>query len=655
MLLSQTSDSGLLRIAANALRPKRRVRPSEWARTNVVLRSEQSAKPGPFDTDWKPFTAALHDVMYDHPDKQGAVAIKPEQIGFSRAVINLVGCIIDTDPGPILYMTTDDRKAQNFADEEFDPMVKGCPSLAGLFAKASEDRRTLTFHKPFTGGVIDFGGAGSESATISVGRRYVILDEYQKSSENFPAASGDLFQAGLGRLTTYKNVGWIYAFGHPRYEMEDIDRLYQVLSTRHAWTFDCPHCQTPVELRWKHVRFASLAADGEAAASLDPATAMLYCCHCGCQITDAERSRALWPARRGGTGRFHSDMPADEMAKRKFVGLAIHRLADPHVTVRELAERFVLCKSDEERQTFFNKGLGEVYTKAEAVVTIESVTKNIKPMSQIILPGTGKAAAMMLVAGSDVQAPRVNPTMYSVAVAYSPDGNAYVVDARRNSGFAAYHAWLASVVVPRDGADPLGIRCAAIDTGYETKAVLDNCRVTLYQARPGGGLVKQLPVKFQPQLNEDNPSQMAPDRKREHPTRPELGLIDYYWLYRHHWVDRLLRRLLEGRLHVLCRPPERWEEQLMSNILRPVRKQHGMERDRAEWVRPDAFQDDWLMALVFAEAAAALDCGLDTLHAIELNRVAGAGEAPAKKRGGSGFGPRFGGGWGGGGGGWGRR
>lgn len=614
------------RQVARAIEPRARQRPSRWAEANVVLTSEQSARTGPFRCSWKPWTAALHDAAYDHPAKRGVIGIKPAQVGWSQATINLLLCLAETEPGPFLYVTTDDKKAKEFCELYFMPTIARSPRLRALFDVA--DRSELKFHKPYHGGVVDFGGAGTESTVISTPRRVVVLDEYEKSSANFSKTGGDLFGTALERLSTFRDVSLLLAYGHPRHEGQDIDKLWSQESDRRRWVFDCPRCGGTVEPLWARVEFAgAVGPEGR----VDPDSARFVCPHCRQEITDAQRARATWPPALGGTGRFASDLPAAEAARREYVGLKLNRLADPDVTVRELARRFAGARSEEELLTFFNKALGEPRQASRATVTLESVRAALQPQAgPVRLPG-GELGARFIACGGDVQAPRHNPTVYLVAVAFAADGMAWLFRADRRSGWTAVMHWVRETEAELGGSRA-GPRMLTLDAAWETGQVIGACReASVYGV--DSGRVHLLPVRYDPRLNADNPAMLAPERKRINPMRPELGAIEYFYLHRHSWVDRAIRRVTEGRLKVICEVPEEFTAHLMSNVLRPVARQHGMDRDREEWVKPDEFRDDWLQALAYAEAGAALKLGLDTIHAVTTSATGEAPPPPERREG----------------------
>lgn len=628
--------SDLWLAAADRLRPPLRVNTAEWCEANLIIPEEISARPGPLSCDYKPWTRDLHNARCEHRDKIGAIITKPEQAGATAALLHDLLCLAATDPGPMLYITSDDEKAGEVASRYFSPMIANSRALRAVFGAGSLTQRETMRALPFPGGVLRVYGAGSESKVISYPYRYVVLDEYQLSSENFPAASGDLYMTAFGRGKTYRQSGQAYIWinSHPRFAYQDIDKLRCTLSDQRVWSFDCPACKhtfAPVVSR--HVRFGGIVA-GDAEGRPDPATARLHCPGCDHAISDAERARAVWPARLGGTGRFVSELEDDEANRRPFAGRHIGILCDPSARVFDLAKELADCATEQERQSFYNKRCGETYAATRGHVTLDTITKCLRATDRIIVPG-GERGVRFLCVGADVQAPKHHPTIYAAAIAYAP-AVAYVVALQICSGWAAYHAWLCELGVALAGTDGLALtgpgsriapRLAAIDAGYETGQVLDQSRRHLVSSVEPRA-VPQLALRFVPHLNADNPAVEAPERKRTHPTRPELGLAEYTYLHRHSWVDRFIRRMQEGRMVVLCPTPPEFISHVLSNKLTPVKNVHGWEPDKVEWNRNEKERDDWMMAMVYAEAGAALKCHLDTMHAAELRAQAGENMKP---------------------------
>lgn len=622
--------ASLLASLAMVIRPPERMPPSEWAERKVVLRAEQSARPGPYSCGWKPWIRDVHDVVYLEPHKIGFICKKPSQVGITRVALNLMGHACDCDPGPVLYIPDTFDKAKTYSVDQFGPMIESIPSLAAKFAVAAKDRREKMEERPFVGGKVTFAGAGSETGVTSEPRMHIVLDEYEQSWKNFKRATGgDLLEAAFGRVETYKDVAKIYIFGHPGEEGEDIDHLFTTISDMRRWVFDCPHCRGVVEPKSSRVSFGTYAVDlGAGLAAIDEAKinvddAQFLCPHCVRAISDGDRARATLAVRDGGSGRFETELGAAEAAARPFVGLAINRLADPSVTVREWASRFCRAKSPEARKTFLNKS-GETIPKARAILRMSTIAEAISRGVGVTLPG-GELGVRFLTSGTDVQSPKDNPTLYTQVRAYTPTGTIFLVAAVKLRGWNEWHEFHRTFYVQtKDGeaVRRLSIKFAGIDSQYETGQVLDNSRVRIYSPETNLA-VKYVPLNYESKMSAEPWFRMPSVEKRTNPARPDLGPIDRYYLHRHTVVDREMRLWIEKKVIVALDPrygpelPPDFRGHMLAQVLRPVKDLHGQEdQQREEWEKPKEMRDDWMQAGAYAGAVAVIEGKLDTLYAM---------------------------------------
>jgi len=601
------------------LRPRLAPRPSEWVAQHIILDGRQTPRPGPFDVNFKPWTRACLDAHFEEPHKKGVITIKPSQVGHTFISMGLLLYLAANKGGPGIYFMDTESKALDYSHAFFTRWIRASPTLQETFT-AGKDDRTILGHYEYPGGVLDFAGAGTESDAISRSRRYVFIDEFEMSSRAFPTASGDLFATALQRTEVYQHSGRIDAFGHPRFFNEDIHALYMARSDRREWVFDCPHCAKALAPRWEHVHFSAIeeSRTGLEAPRLDPASAVLRCPHCSREISDAQRARATWPADRGGSGRFESSLDVHEAAAREWIGLAIHRLADPETPLIKLAREWAIVRGNTgAEQTFMNKGLGEPYRAASGLVTFATVAERVKTQDRILLPG-GEHGVYYLTAGVDVQAPEDNPVLVTSVEAWAASGQCFTVALEAVRGWAALFEFLRTTGFAlandsgQDSGQRLGISAVGIDCGNWTGRVLDNARTTVVSAA-SGAIIPIIPVRYQPHVKSTLPAVLWKAEKRLNKLRPDLGMLEAYDLHRHTWVDRRLRRWMDGRVTVLCRAPADLAAQITANTLVPIKTPYG-HSEELQWELIKDRRDDWMQAGAYAEAAAALKLGLDRLH-----------------------------------------
>jgi hypothetical protein len=472
-------------------------------------------------------------------------------------------------------------------------------------------------------------GAGTVSGVVSKPFQRVYLDEYERIMDNFPGElQGSAWTMAISRGEATPELHRVWAFSHPRREGEGIMKLYDELSDKREWVFDCPHCGKTIAPRWSMVRHET-----DASGRIITSKSRFVCPHAKCEKTihDYERARSVQPRKthgdRGGTGRFQSTLPDDEAKRRQWVGMRIHRLADPYVQVSELAERFNACILPEDKLGFYTTTLGEPYTDAIKPLTIE----NLKRMSEharlleeevsVPLPGEAGAAVggvMLCTLGVDVQAP-VNGLLTFVCRVSCWDacGHEFAVRMKVINGEDALAEFIRTTQIPttRDGkpADPIHIMAMGIDCqGNVASQVLNFCRRTVINT--GGHVVKLVPLRYVNFLRGNIVSQLAPEKSRVDPTRPHLGAFEHFYeLDREAWVDRQMRRMQEGRLVVLCPPPPDWEEHITSNVRAYQRATSSWAKPRMVWERMKDRRDDWMQAGAFGECVASLVLGLDQL------------------------------------------
>ena len=609
------ADIPLLQAFRKAITPRVRRRPSEWAEENVRLGAQQGAdRPGPYRCDHLPFLREFHDLIYDNPSKLGVVVIKPSQKGFTLATMNVMACLAATEDVSILYLISRKEEAQSQVSKRWDPLVKTIPSLAERFEEAkADDQRQILLERPYRGGGIDFSAAGSAAAVSSRTYGPIFVDELDQCMANFPSRFGGLHNFVLGRQPSRSINRQIWMFSHPTVHGQGIDLIFNEFSDLGRWVFDCPHCGQVVDPSYELIHFREHDDRGNPV----PETAELRCARCGEVITDEQRARALWPAdmRDGGTGRRWTPMSSEEALKRDYLGFGVHGLCDPYVSVVSLARKVEGAPDEAERQSAMNVACGEAYKAKEAVIDASTVRDAIKVSDRIVLPPSPEGAHFVTV-GTDVQSPRDNPTLYSVAAAFTATGQLLATSMERISGWTAYFDWLANLSFARSDGEVLGVQAAGIDDRYLTGQVLEACRRSVYSVATSRR-IEMVALGFSPSrsaVNDDMPYRLRSEEKRRNPTQPQLGLVLAYDLFRHAWVDRIMRRVSEGRMTVVCRPPHDFEQHMTANRLRPVPTKHNWEPDKLEWERVEKDTDDWAMALVYAEAVAAIRCKLDSIH-----------------------------------------
>lgn len=613
---------------AAALRPPRRSRPSEWIANNITITREMNKeKPGPYRVDDKPWLRDVLDCLYDNPHKRGMVVIKPAQVGLTTAAGAMVLHKMDEDPGAVLHLVDTDDKVAEISRRYYRAMVKANARLHSRWKSESKEKKTSKIDKMmFPGGEITLAGSGSISAVIGLSYPDVILDEYDTTEAMMPKEQGSLFMLALGRIDAFPTTGRVIVFSHPRKAEAGVEELYTRVTDQRDWVIDCPHCSEMVQLRWSLVDHQKFDLAGKPI----PAYSVLKCPHCKKIITDAERARALMPRRthvdRGGTGRFASTMKPEEASLREFVGLRISGLANPSRTVSELAAKFAMIKDEADRTGFFGLMLGEAPPSSDVTndpADVDAAVSHAMPVPRVCVPGRDPnsiGGVYYVTCGIDVQKPVGGKlTFVTTTSAWDAIGNQQVVNFSVLHGYDALRNFIVQFRVPtfRDekAGDDFSIDAVGIDVqGSYQGELMDFTRQSIRTWK--GRDVVLCAFAFKPHMNEQRDAwlQLAPEAKRQHPTKPHWGLHPhYYWVSREGAVTRAMQRLQEKRLLVLCEAPTDFKSHMMANKRHLVRGK-GFKPDKTIWVKMPGERDDYFMSLLFGELAAVKACEVDTLY-----------------------------------------
>lgn len=617
-------DQGLLDLAASIVRPRARQRPSEWAIQHVRISAKESERSGDFEFRL-PFQRAVLDLPYEEPWKQGIMAYKGSQIGFSLIQMIMMMQQAVERGGPMLYMIGKADKAEEMSDRRFKELALGCAPFRACLADKMFEVEGWNPTR-YDRGNIDWYGAGSPSNFVSNPYRIVVGDEFQLILANTRGWTGDPVNQLLGRIKQFRE-SLVVLFGHPTVEGSPFDEHFTNLSDQRAWVWDCPHCKGPVRLTLMDQVEIPLDSDGKP----NPRGARLLCPCCGDEITDAQRVRAMWERSERhpeGSGRFETQLSDEDARGKAFIGLELHGLAvEPTLTVRKLAQLYVASVDDAAKQSFYNMIIGQKYRPARKRVTMTSVEACAERLERESVPGLAVPGGVRFVtAGVDVQFPESNPILYVVMVAWCASGKHFVWR-RKMQGWTSLHAWAieASVKTHGVGLEPDGrlpLETMCIDAaGKFNGQVKDQCRIaqrTCYH-KVGSQLVSWIPVMYDPRMTSSEvPVQRVTKESRiVDPQRPELGPIEMYEAYRHYWVNRNFNALAEENWRFVDGVDGELKAHMMANLLQPLKKRHGMEEERVEWMLARGLRDDWARALDYAMIAAFVKHRLDRIHELD--------------------------------------
>lgn len=448
--------------ALGTLRPRERLPVSKWAEKYRIL-PDTNAIPGPWRNRVTPYLVEIMDTFSDD-DVERIVFVKPTQVGGTSAMENMLGAIIDQEPGPSMIVYPSDQLAERTVEAKLEPMIRQCKPLAEKWKESESQRLQLKFQ----GMTVYLNGANSPAALASTPIKNLFLDEVDK----YPGASkkeADPVSLAIERTKTYKTNRKIYITSTPTLKSGHIWKAKEDADVEKHYFVPCPHCGEFIELVWAQVKFPGKE---EVPENADRAAAAFYVCQaCGAVITDRDKANML-PEGRWQIVRQKSQRP-------KSVAFWINTLYSPFTTFQEIVAEFLKSKDDPDLlHNFINSWLAEPWEDTKLKTNAEMVMERQTEIPEWTLPEWTK----LVTGGVDVQ----ENCLYWTIRAW---GN-HMTSQNVAHGQALSMAEVARIMnleLPLPSGEKLLVDLALIDSGDQTDEVYNFCLANSDWALPCKG------------------------------------------------------------------------------------------------------------------------------------------------------------------------
>ena len=323
----------------------------EWADKYRRLSPESSAEAGPWRTSRTPY---LREPMraFTDPKVRKIVMVAASQVGKSELEMNIIGYIIDQDPGSILYVHPTIDDARKFSRLRVAPMIRDSKPLREKVhdVKAKDSGNTI-LQKSFPGGMLTLTGSNSASALASTPARYIIGDERDRWAAS-AGTEGDPWALAEARQATFYNAKAIEVSTPTIKGASNIEKSYYG-GTQERWCHRCPECGEFSEIVFENIHFEPEAkrVRGKKVWSLKGGVSWI-CPACGCVIPEEtmRRQPAKWIADNPG---------AYQKGVRSFW---LNAFSSPWTPWEKIVLKFLDAKNDPQRlKVVFNTLLGQLW------------------------------------------------------------------------------------------------------------------------------------------------------------------------------------------------------------------------------------------------------------------------------------------------------
>ena len=331
-------------------RPPKDLTVSEWAEENRILSRESSAEPGKWRNNRTPYMVEPMDAFND-PRVNQITIVASSQVGKSEVELNIIGYLIDEDPGSILYIQPTIDDAKKFSKIRIAPMVRDCKSLSEKVADdKSRDSSNTMLQKSFPGGMLTIVGSQSASALASTPVKYVIGDELDRWALS-AGTEGDPWKLAEARTTTFYNAKRVAVSTPTTKGSSKIAELYEN-GTQERYCRQCPDCGDYHDIVFDNIKFTFDTVKKGRKKDYIIKSVYWVCPSCGCM--SEERTMKNQPAK------WIAKYPdAYERGHRSFW---LNAFSSPWQSWEKIVYSFLMAKNDPQQlNVVFNTMLGELW------------------------------------------------------------------------------------------------------------------------------------------------------------------------------------------------------------------------------------------------------------------------------------------------------
>lgn len=323
---------------------------SEWAEAHRVLSRENSAEAGPWHNARTPYLVEIMDAFTD-PKVAKISLVASSQVGKSELELNIIGYIIDQDPGSILYIQPTVDDAKKFSRLRIAPMIRDSATLRSKVADIkSRDSGNTMLQKSFPGGMLTIVGSNSASGLASTPAKYVLGDERDRWALS-AGTEGDPWALAEARTTTFYNSKMVDVSTPTDKGTSPIEKSFNE-GTRERWCHQCPHCGEYSNIVFNDIKFDFETVGNGRKKDYIIKSIAWSCPECGCISTEAEMRRqpAKWIA---------ENPDAYAKGHRSFW---LNAFSSPWQGWSKVVYAFLIARKDPQRlKVVYNTMLGELW------------------------------------------------------------------------------------------------------------------------------------------------------------------------------------------------------------------------------------------------------------------------------------------------------
>ena len=269
----------------------------------------------------------------------------------SELELNVIGYIIDQDPGSILYIQPTIDDAKKFSRLRIAPMIRDSQTLRRKVADVkSRDSGNTMLQKSFPGGMLTIVGSNSASGLASTPAKYVLGDERDRWALS-AGTEGDPWALAEARTTTFYNAKMVDVSTPTNKGESPIEKSF-LEGTRERWCHQCPNCGEYSNIVFDNITFDFDTIGSGRKKDYKVTHIGWRCPQCGLEFSEAEMRKqpAKWIA---------ENPAALERGHRSFW---LNAFSSPWQSWEKVVYSFLVARKDPQRlKVVYNTMLGELW------------------------------------------------------------------------------------------------------------------------------------------------------------------------------------------------------------------------------------------------------------------------------------------------------
>ena len=269
---------------------------TQWADKHRRLSPESSVEVGPWRTRRTPYLKEPMDAFTD-PKIRRLVMVAASQVGKSELLNNIIGYIIDQDPGSILFVHPTTIDAKEYSKLRIAPMIRDSKTLRAKVAEAkSRDSSNTILSKAYPGGILTLCGSTEAHALASKPIRYLLGDERDRWAIS-AGKEGDPWELARARQITFYNAKAVEVSTPTIKNASAIETSFSE-GTMERWCVACPHCGEYNNIVFSDIHFEYTEKEIRGKKIYEVTDAWYGCSSCGAVSVENEikRQPAKWIA-----------------------------------------------------------------------------------------------------------------------------------------------------------------------------------------------------------------------------------------------------------------------------------------------------------------------------------------------------------------------